>query len=292
MIEEKKFYWRLLDALKDGVYFVNTKRQVTYWNDAAEKITGYSKAEVLGKSCGDNILVHIDAEGNNLCKGACPLSESIKSGEPCESSIFLHHKDGHRIPVFVQVSPITDNKGEVIGAVEVFSDTSARGYFLDRVAALKDQALLDPISGIPNRNFLEKKIAARLWEMDQFGWPFGIIAIKIDCIEGLKDNGKDCYGDAIKLFAQTLIGNISPFDWIGRWIDPEEGEDRAHFVAVIQNTSEEKLEELAVIFRTLLQKTDLAPIDKDAKVSVSSGIAMAQAKDTPESLVNRAREAH
>jgi diguanylate cyclase (GGDEF)-like protein len=204
----------------------------------------------------------------------------------------LHHKDGHRIPVFVQVSPITDNKGEVIGAVEVFSDTSARGYFLERVAALQDQALLDPISGIPNRNFLEKKIATRLWEMRQFDWQFGIIAIKIDCIEGLKDNGKDCYGDAIKLFAQTLIGNISPFDWIGRWIDPEEKEDRAHFVAIIQNTSVEKLEELAIIFTTLLQKTDLAPIDKDAKISASSGIALAQENDTPESLINRAREAH
>ena len=288
MIEENKFYWKLLDALKDGVYFVNTKRQITYWNEAAERITGYSRAEVLGKSCGDNILVHIDAQGNNLCKTACPLSESIKSGEPCEASIYLHHKDGHRIPVFVQVNPITDNSGTVIGAVEVFNDASARGQFLERVAALKDQSLLDPISGIPNRSFLEKKIETRLWELREYAWPFGVIAIRIDCIEGLKDNGKDCYGAAIKLFAQTLINSITPFDWIGRWTNPAEGEDRAHFVAIIQNTNQEKIKELAAIFETLLRKTDLSRIDKDAQISVSSGIAMATVDDTPDTLLQRA----
>ena len=89
-----------------------------------------------------------------------------------------------------------------------------------------------------------------------------------------------------------MISNITPFDWIGRWIDPAEEEDRVHFVAIIQNTTQEKLGESAGVFRTLLQETDLAPIDKDARISVSFGIAMGQADDTAESLLKRAGDTH
>ena len=73
MIEDQEFYWQLLDTLKDGVYFSDSRRKVTYWNKAAEEITGFRSAEVLGKFCGDNILIHIDEKGNNLCTGACPI---------------------------------------------------------------------------------------------------------------------------------------------------------------------------------------------------------------------------
>ena len=80
MIEEQEFYWKLLDTLKDGVYFTNQKRKITYWNKGAEELTGYKSSEVLGKFCGDNILIHIDEQGNNLCSGSCPLEKVLKSG--------------------------------------------------------------------------------------------------------------------------------------------------------------------------------------------------------------------
>ncbi len=50
------FYKMLLDNLYDGVYFVDPLRTITYWNKGAERITGYTAAEVIGKRCADNIL--------------------------------------------------------------------------------------------------------------------------------------------------------------------------------------------------------------------------------------------
>ena len=66
------FYATLLDNLYDGVYFVDRDRRITFWNKAAERITGFTKAEVLGKRCADNLLRHVDERGNPLCEGACP----------------------------------------------------------------------------------------------------------------------------------------------------------------------------------------------------------------------------
>ena len=70
----------VLNSLHDGLYFTDTDRRIIYWNAAAERITGYASPEVLGKKCSDNILVHIDAEGTNLCKNLCPLAKTIEDG--------------------------------------------------------------------------------------------------------------------------------------------------------------------------------------------------------------------
>ncbi len=45
---DNEFYMRLLDDIADGVYFVSLDRRITYWNAGAERITGYSAAEVVG----------------------------------------------------------------------------------------------------------------------------------------------------------------------------------------------------------------------------------------------------
>ncbi len=51
MPEDKDFYKELVDHLYDGVYFVDRERLITYWNDGAERITGYKGSQVIGHSC-------------------------------------------------------------------------------------------------------------------------------------------------------------------------------------------------------------------------------------------------
>ena len=110
-IEER--YINIFDNLYDGAYFVDRDRKITYWNQAAEKITGFSPQEVVGKDCASNIFTHIDKQVNNLCKGLCPLAESMNMGETKEAELYLHHKKGHRIPVSVRIIPFKDNDGNV-----------------------------------------------------------------------------------------------------------------------------------------------------------------------------------
>ena len=120
------FYKQLMDSLYDGVYFVDRERRITYWNKSAERLTGYSAAEVMGRCCSDNLLVHVDDSGQQLCTTACPLSQTIGDGQPRDANVHLRHKLGHRVPVAVRVGPICDQQGRIIGAVEVFSDNSAK----------------------------------------------------------------------------------------------------------------------------------------------------------------------
>ena len=57
----------ILDAIPDGVYVTNAEREIVYWNEGAERITGYTSGDVLGSRCCDDILDHLDSHGAARC---------------------------------------------------------------------------------------------------------------------------------------------------------------------------------------------------------------------------------
>jgi len=58
-------------------------------DDGAEDLSGFKSSEVVGSHCFDNILQHIDLEGNPLCKLGCPLSNTITNDEITQIEVFL-----------------------------------------------------------------------------------------------------------------------------------------------------------------------------------------------------------
>ncbi len=148
---ENESYEKIVDSLHDGLYFVNKDRIITYWNKAAEQISGFTANEVVGRSCSDNILTHIDKEGNSLCHGMCPLAKTIADGKSRETEIYMHHKDGHRVPVSVRVSTLTDANGNVIGGIELFTDISNHEANKQRIKELEKLALIDNLTQLANR---------------------------------------------------------------------------------------------------------------------------------------------
>ena len=134
---EQKFYEELLENLFDGVYYVDTQKRITFWNKSAERITGYVKDDVIGRSCSDNILRHINENGDELCIQGCPVGRTLEDGKISDADVYLHHRNGHRVPISVRVSPVRDKKGKIIGAVEIFSDNSKRIDILKEMESLK-----------------------------------------------------------------------------------------------------------------------------------------------------------
>lgn len=218
MILEKISYEMIIENLYDGLYFIDKNRIITYWNKAAEKISGFTAEEVIGKSCSDNILTHIDDEGNSLCKGMCPLAATLKDGNPREAEVYMHNKNGHRIPVSIRVSTITDSAGNTIGGIELFTDISNQAANKLRVKELEKLALIDNLSQLANRNYIEKEIQNRFEEKKRLKVPFGILFIDIDRFKKFNDTyGHGLGDDVLKYVANTFVSNSRPFDLYGRW---------------------------------------------------------------------------
>lgn len=116
-------------------YVVDSDRRIRSWNDAAERIAGYRADEVVGRSCYEGLLCHVDESGALLCGDGCPLLETMSDGRERSAKVWLHHSKGHLVPVVVHAAPLRGEGGEVVGAVETFYDDSAlrpgRGTRLD-----------------------------------------------------------------------------------------------------------------------------------------------------------------
>lgn len=179
--DQPAFYLELLEHVDEGVYVVDRSRRISYWNQAAEHLTGYRRDEIIGTCCGDNILRHVDLSGRNVCSSDCPLNRAI-DGMPVRTiDMFMRHKDGHRIPVRIRAISIKDNWGNIMGAAELFSETSSRDELARRLSELQRLALVDSLTGLPNRRYLEAQVGGRLDELKRYGWPFGVLFLDIDC---------------------------------------------------------------------------------------------------------------
>ncbi len=276
-------YKKTLDCLYDGVYVTDTRRIIIYWNRAAEQLTGYTAVEVTGHRCADNILVHVDDRGTCLCENACPLAETLLDGEMREADVFLHHKEGHRVPVSIRVSPITDARGVVMGAVEVFSDNSEKLTAMEMAGIFHDMSVTDDLTCVGNRRFSEISLLAKIDEMQEKGWLFGACLLGVDSLEAINDSYGPGSGDrALQVVARTVKGSLRAFDFIGRW-------GGGDFLLLFANVrAEEDLVRLAERCRVLVQASHfLSPGGEWVYPTACLGATLSLPGDAMERLTER-----
>jgi len=280
--EPTNLFKHVLDNLLDGVYFTDRERRITYWNQAAEDLTGYTAQEILGRCCSDNFLMHVDDSGCLLCAGECPLSRTMEDGYPRRTEVYFHHKSGHRVPVEVRVCPIRNRDGEVVGAVEIFSDNSRQRAVRERAKELANLAFLDPTSQVGNRRYLEQQLAHQLNEHFKSGAPLGVMLADIDEFKSINDTCGHAAGDvALLTVARTLSNCLRASDVVGRWGGDE-------FLAILPGIAREGLAKASEKIRKLVAKSTVAVDGAQIGVTISLGATMAAPGDSPQSLLKRA----
>ena len=146
----------ILDSMNIGVYVCDRDRKIVYWSKKAEAITGWRAEDVLGRTCHDDILNHVDKDGRPLCgEDSCPLYRTIVTGEAAHMPVILYAKgkDGNRIPIAVNVAPLRNNSGEVIGGVETFRDLSGVMPDLKRAREIQQGLLRASLPQDPRLQF-------------------------------------------------------------------------------------------------------------------------------------------
>jgi diguanylate cyclase (GGDEF)-like protein/PAS domain S-box-containing protein len=110
----------IVDSSFDAIVGRTTDGIVTSWNAAAERIFGYSAAEMLGRS----VALLAPPESDDGLEG---VNQSLRRGEPVGPFEAVRvRKDGRRIDVESTVSPIVGPTGSVIGVSAISRDISER----------------------------------------------------------------------------------------------------------------------------------------------------------------------
>mgnify|MGYP005831347317 CR=1 FL=1 len=151
MSDKEKTFEAILDSIADGVFTVDKNWRITYFNRAAEKITGVPREEALGKRCSD--VFHV-----NICQTKCALRKAMETGrEIISQKVDILNAKGEKVPISISASVLKNAQGRQTGGVETFRDLSAvvalrkelegRYTFMDIVT--KNRRLLNIMEQLP-----------------------------------------------------------------------------------------------------------------------------------------------
>jgi PAS domain S-box-containing protein len=106
----------ILDSITDGVFTVDREWRVTFFNSAAERITGVPRASAVGRRCSEVFRA-------SICETTCALGHTLASGRPVVNKlVYIVDAEGRRIPISVSTAALRDEHGTLVGGVETFRD--------------------------------------------------------------------------------------------------------------------------------------------------------------------------
>src|SRR6056297_203058 len=126
----------LVDTMLAGLFTVDSDGKFVAWNHGAERITGYSAADLIGQPC--TLL-----EGPN-CKGFGSLAQMLCGTSPlmagvCSQECKVLSKDGREIHIHGNVQVVKDQSGHIAGAVGCFMDVTSLVHANEKIEVLEKQ---------------------------------------------------------------------------------------------------------------------------------------------------------
>lgn len=115
-------YWQtIVNTLQDGLIVVDPGGRILFLNPAAEKLTGYSAAELVGSSCRILNCTGCHIIGRGMAEKWCAL---YATGDVKAKRCLITNKDGRAVHVIKNGSVLRDESDRIIGAVETLTDMS------------------------------------------------------------------------------------------------------------------------------------------------------------------------
>ncbi len=167
-----------MDQLAEGVCIVDRDHRILYWNRGAERISGYFAHGVAGQFSHGDLLMHCESDGSLEPGQGSAVAGVMRDGRQRESTVFLRHREGHRLLVELQSRPIREPNGTIAGAIEVFEDVITPP--VHRRSELEAFGCSDSSTRAAKRRFGEMMLRHALESFNAFEIPFGWLRVGLD----------------------------------------------------------------------------------------------------------------
>jgi diguanylate cyclase (GGDEF)-like protein/PAS domain S-box-containing protein len=184
---------QLLESLPVPVYAVNAQGWVTYYNQAAVRFAG--RTPVIGRDrwCIASSL-HA-ADGTAIAHGEGPMVACVRQGITVQGvEMIAERPDGTRVPFWAHPTPIRDEAGLLVGAVNVMIDITERKQ---AQAAMEHLACHDALTGLANRASFSDHLATLLEERAANRSPFAVMKLDILGFRHINDRLGHAAGDEV-----------------------------------------------------------------------------------------------
>jgi diguanylate cyclase (GGDEF)-like protein/PAS domain S-box-containing protein len=275
----------ITSVIGEGIYALDAQARLTFMNPEAEKLLGWTEAELFGRQVHD--IIHFQkADGKPCTHGECPALRTITTGEIYrnEEDVFTR-KDGSQFPASSVCTPLRED-GEIVGSVTVFQDITERKRAAVELKLLNEilaqQATSDPLTGIANRLKFNDRLSNEIQRSKRFGTPLSLMMFDIDHFKRVNDTHGHLTGDAVLRELTSLVGRyVRMHDIFARWGGEE-------FMIMLVNTTAENARLFAEKLRSTIASSKFYTV---GQITCSFGVAQLKLEDTDDRFTHRVDEA-
>lgn len=208
----------VLDAAEGGVVFQDADGRIKAANRRAEEILGLSSEELAGTTSTDRDVFTIHRDGSRFEGADHPSMVALRTREPVRGVPMGVYEPGGALHwIAINAQPVVATDGELLGVVTSFIDHTDRLETESHVSELMDrlarQALIDPLTDLPNRRAFDARLAEEVARSRRHGAPLSLAVIDVDAFKVLNDTRGHPAGDlALSRLAETLRATVRQED--------------------------------------------------------------------------------
>ncbi|SDO30715.1 bifunctional diguanylate cyclase/phosphodiesterase [Vreelandella arcis] len=255
-----------------GMLIADAQGRILKVNETFTRITGYSEADVVGKS------TRMLNSGRHEAAFYRKIWRRVQSTGSWEGEIWNRRKNGDVFPEWLTISAVYDPQGTLTHYVATMSDISERKAAEQEIHQL---AFYDPLTGLANRRLFLDRMEATLKEVTRHGRFGALLFIDIDNFKQINDTLGHYVGDQLLQHLGRLMGQmLRETDTLARL-----GSDEFAVLIGGMGKSREHTAELAENIAQKLQDVIQQPITiEDNLLSVTASIGLTVVSDYASSV--------
>ena len=182
-----------LRSIRDAVVVTDGSGRVQTINASAESMTGWQEAEALGQPV--ETVVNLRQYGSD-CALRSPVYAALESRSKIESGgpSLLVARDGRRLGVHTQATPLAKDSGATDGCLLIFYDASEALRMAERISYLGQH---DPLTGLPNRILLVDRLEQALRLSDRTRESLAVAFLDLDHFHEVNEAYGHATGDQL-----------------------------------------------------------------------------------------------
>ena len=283
LFDNPESYRSALENLPVGLYIVDRKRLVRFWNHAAEHLVGHLAHEVMGQDGTARLLEPCDRQGRKLIGEHDPLTVTLTNGQAQQFMAYFRHKSGCRVAVRVRTQVILERNDAIAGAMVVFEE----GFiFREDASGPPMYGCLDSATGIPSHRLTRAVLNECMAGMERSRHGFGLLRVRVLGLDEFRSkHGAQSALPFLRTAAHTLRHSIDPEIFVGRW-----GEDE--FILVLPSANRVATLAAAETVWSLVTKSEVSWWGDRFPIRAVVMYTLAQPGDELEQLLNGLEPAH